>query len=105
MNLSFWIININHLLFIVKISKAHCKQNKDKKLEHPSCTVCISEIPMGDKGMVLPCGHIFHPECINPWLDDHNTCPTCRHELPSEKDDRQRGQRQSRRQQFRQQRS
>lgn len=60
-------------LAVVKISKAHCKKNKDKKLEEPSCTICICEIPLGEKGMVLPCGHIFHPDCINPWLDEHNT--------------------------------
>ena len=89
-------------LALVKISKTHCKKNKNGKMEEPSCTICITEIPKGDKGLVLPCGHIFHPDCINPWLDEHNTCPTCRHELPSEKDDKAKGQRrQTRRGNFR----
>ena len=26
-------------LAVVKISKTHCKKNKDKKLEEPSCTI------------------------------------------------------------------
>jgi len=24
------------------------------------------------------CNHLFHRHCIEPWLDSHNTCPTCR---------------------------
>jgi uncharacterized protein (DUF2225 family) len=23
------------------------------------------------------CGHSFHYECINPWINNHKTCPIC----------------------------
>jgi len=23
------------------------------------------------------CGHSFHKECINPWLNKYNKCPIC----------------------------
>jgi hypothetical protein len=69
---------------IVKIETKHCKKGeKGAELEPPTCTVCCEGIPLGGKGMFMPCGHIYHPDCLNPWLKDHNTCPVCRYELPT----------------------
>ena len=69
---------------IVKIESKHCKKSKTSKLEPPTCTVCCENIGIGTKGMFMPCGHIYHPDCLNPWLEQHNTCPVCRFELPTE---------------------
>jgi hypothetical protein len=26
----------------------------------------------------LPCGHYMHDDCIRPWVERANSCPTCR---------------------------
>lgn len=70
---------------IIKIEPKHCKKLAGiNNYEPPSCTVCVESIAMLTKGMFMPCGHIFHPDCLKPWLESQNTCPVCRYELPIE---------------------
>merc|ERR1719502_1188292 len=48
------------------------------------CSVCQETFACGEKNVKkLPCGHLFHKDCILPWLEQHNTCPVCRFELPT----------------------
>lgn len=47
-----------------------------------TCTIC--QDTMGEIGYKLPCGHIFHKDCLLQWFDNQNTCPECRHEFPEE---------------------
>eukprot|EP00667_Euglena_gracilis_P013267 EG_transcript_13667 len=47
------------------------------------CPICMEEYTVGDRALPLPCHHAFHKDCVLTWLREHNTCPTCRHELPA----------------------
>ncbi|KAJ3402129.1 cytochrome c oxidase subunit 1, partial [Chytridiales sp. JEL 0842] len=42
------------------------------------CTICLESFESGDITRQLPCGHFFHPGCIDPWLKISPLCPTCR---------------------------
>ncbi|KAJ1803320.1 ubiquitin-protein transferase activity protein [Coemansia sp. RSA 2598] len=50
--------------------------------EDPSCVVCLEEYNVDDIVRVLPCGHVFHNDCICPWLLRRKTkfheCPICK---------------------------
>jgi len=69
---------------VFKLEEKHCKKATDGKIENPNCAVCCNDIKLGDKAQLIPCGHIFHPDCIKPWFMQHNTCPICRYELPTD---------------------
>lgn len=32
------------------------------------CPVCTEELVVGDKVQQLPCKHVFHVDCLKPWL-------------------------------------
>ncbi|KAK3025922.1 hypothetical protein RJ639_041312 [Escallonia herrerae] len=48
------------------------------------CAICKENLVVSDKMQELPCKHMFHPPCLKPWLDEHNSCPICRHELQTD---------------------
>jgi len=67
----------------------HQKNNNDDN--SGCCCVCTEAWAVGHTVVTLPsCGHAFHERCATTWLQQHNTCPYCRAELPLQDDELER---------------
>ncbi|XP_028902372.1 E3 ubiquitin-protein ligase TTC3 isoform X1 [Ornithorhynchus anatinus] len=53
------------------------KSKEPTTSDEDPCIICHDELNQGVL-CKLECGHQFHKQCIDPWLKEQNTCPTCR---------------------------
>lgn len=62
-----------HLVSSLPREKYCAQQHKDLT----ECELCLVDYEEGDELLRLPCMHIFHRSCVDPWLLKAATCPVC----------------------------
>jgi hypothetical protein len=63
-------------------SPARSTVGEEEQAVEAECSICLSALVAGDKVKALPpCGHRFHPGCVDDWLRSHPSCPLCRSTL------------------------
>ena len=50
----------------------------DGQSDSQTCPICVDGFSKDSMVRVLPCLHAFHSHCVDPWLEKHPHCPTCR---------------------------
>jgi len=56
-------------------------QSEESNSKIKICSICLDNIKLGDKYIILPCIHFFHDICIKNWMNERNTCPLCKFKL------------------------
>jgi len=57
------------------------KFRKEKSKGNYQCIICMEEFIEKEKVKLLPCGHLFHINCIKQWLMKEKNCPFCKSEI------------------------
>ncbi|XP_074771161.1 E3 ubiquitin-protein ligase RNF128 [Athene noctua] len=52
--------------------------DKETGPDGDSCVVCIEQYKPNEVVRILTCNHLFHKNCIDPWLLERRTCPMCK---------------------------
>lgn len=55
------------------------------------CAVCLDEFELRSDAREMPCGHMFHSDCIQLWLGWQRSCPLCRYQIPIDEEDNTEG--------------
>lgn len=61
---------------IKKLAKVEISEEQVSK--NLQCSVCMEDFILEESVRQLPCSHLYHNDCIIPWLEMHGTCPICR---------------------------
>ena len=59
---------MEHLLEEESSKTSETHRNRD-------CGICRTDVM--ERGVVIPCGHVFCKECLEQWLAHHRKCPMC----------------------------
>ncbi|XVF11692.1 hypothetical protein REPUB_Repub08aG0049600 [Reevesia pubescens] len=46
------------------------------------CAICLGKEKEEEEAKRMPCGHLYHGDCIVQWLEKSNLCPLCRYTMP-----------------------
>ena len=76
-NLLPCIFNKKSISNIKKETKDHIVINKE--FENNECIICLEPMIINDKVKILECGHMYHYDCINKWIEKKGeiNCPLC----------------------------
>jgi hypothetical protein len=73
---------VNRGLNIEQFDKLPIKKYRKEKFKgNYQCIICMEEFIEKEKVKLLPCGHIFHINCIKQWLIKEKNCPFCKSEI------------------------
>lgn len=50
-------------------------------LREEECAICLGGVSAGERVYDVACGHTFHEQCLEEWLNNNANCPACRYNI------------------------
>ncbi|XP_078440240.1 E3 ubiquitin ligase BIG BROTHER-related-like [Wolffia australiana] len=66
---------------IAALPSVSYKAGDTPELANDQCVICQLDYEDGEALVALSCKHIYHPDCINNWLQINKVCPICNTEV------------------------
>ncbi|XWS15159.1 hypothetical protein CRYUN_Cryun35bG0070400 [Craigia yunnanensis] len=73
-------MEVNELRF-VPASKSAIEALENVSGLDSECVICLGNFAK-QTAKRMPCGHVYHGDCIVQWLEKSHLCPLCRHAMP-----------------------
>ena len=61
------------------LEKNNIKSKQENLKNFGECAICLNNLQINL--FALPCGHIFHENCINNWFIVKKICPICNYSI------------------------
>ena len=65
-------------LFYKDTDRYHVNEKKKEDEDTKRCAICLDDFESREQVLITPCNHMFHEDCIVPWVRSHGQCPVCR---------------------------
>jgi len=53
-------------------------QTLENLFSQAQCAICLADFALKEVVNTLPCGHVYHSDCLSPWLTKSRCCPMCK---------------------------
>lgn len=60
-----------------QFTAAHARK-MDEVGQDKCCSICLGDYEDGEHCRLLSCGHCFHTDCVDAWLQINRICPLCK---------------------------
>lgn len=58
------------------------KERREDDDDDKRCPICWEDFEAREEVLLTPCNHMFHEDCIMPWVKTQAHCPVCRFAFP-----------------------
>lgn len=65
----------------IQADQSEAKHDPEPEPEKEWCPICLIDYEEGEELRELPCGHLYHPQCIDSWFAKKKNCPYCKQDV------------------------